>query len=61
VNKLPNFSIMVMRVILGVVFAVFLTRFFYGRVEPVWVVGLAIFLVGMSYVTEFFRNRKRDK
>jgi len=61
VNKLPNFSIMVMRVILGVVFAFFLTRFFYGRVEPMWVAGVAIFLVGMSYVTEYFRNRKRDK
>jgi hypothetical protein len=52
---------MVMRVILGVVFAVFLIRFFYGRVEVAWVVALAIFLVGMSYFTEYFRNRKRDK
>jgi uncharacterized membrane protein YoaK (UPF0700 family) len=52
---------MIIRVILGVVFAFFLTRFFYGRVEPMWVVGLAIFLVGMSYVSEYFRNRKRDK
>jgi len=25
------------------------------------VAGLAIFLVGMSYVTEFLRNRKHDK
>ena len=58
---MANFNIMVMRVILGVVFAVFLTRFFYGRVDLVWVVGLAIFLVGMSYVTEFFRKRKRNK
>ena len=58
---MPNLTIMVMRIILGVVFAVFLTRFFYGRVEPVWVAGLAIFLVGMSYVSEYFRNRKRDK
>ncbi len=56
-----NFSIMIMRVILGVFFAVMLTRFFYGRVDPVWVAGLAIFLVGMSYVTEYFRKRKRDK
>ena len=54
-------SILIMRVLLGVFFAVMLTRFFYGRVEPMWVAGLAIFLVGMSYVTEFFRNRKRDK
>ena len=58
---MKNLSIMTMRVILGIFFAVMLTRFFYGRVEPVWVVGLVIFLVGMSYVTEFFRNRKRDK
>ena len=56
-----NLNIMAMRVILGVVFAVVLTRMFYGRVELGWVVGLAIFLVGMSYVTEYFRNRKRDK
>lgn len=56
-----NFSIMIMRVILGVFFAVMLTRFFYGRVDLVWVAGLAIFLVGMSYVTEYFRKRKRDK
>ena len=56
-----NFSIMIMRVILGLFFAVFLTRFFFGRVEPVYVVGLAIFLAGMSYVTEYFRNRKRNK
>ena len=52
---------MIVRVILGVVFAVVITRFFFGRFEPVWVVGLAIFLVGMSYVTEYFRNRKRNR
>jgi len=58
---LKNLNILIMRVILGVFFAVLLTRFFYGRVEPVYVVGLAIFLGGMSYVTEYFRNRKRNK
>jgi len=52
---------MVMRVILGVFFAVMLTRFFYGSVNPAWVAGLAVFLIGMSYVTEFFRNRKHNK
>lgn len=58
---MKNFNIIIMRVILGVFFAVMLTRFFYGRIEPLWVVALAIFLVGMSYVTEFFRTRKRNK
>ena len=56
-----NISIMIVRIILAVVFAVVITRFFFGRFEPMWVVGLAIFLAGMSYVTEYFRNRKRDR
>ncbi|MEK6194762.1 MAG: hypothetical protein N2F24_11120 [Deltaproteobacteria bacterium] len=60
-KPLINYTIIIMRVILGVFFAVMLARFFYGRIEPMWVVGLAIFLVGMSYVTEYFRNRKRNK
>ena len=50
-----------MRAILGLFFAVMLTRFFYGKVDPYWVAGLAIFMVGMSYVTEYFRNRKRNR
>jgi len=58
---LKNFNIIIMRVILGAFFAVILTRFFFGRVEPVYVVGLAIFMFGMSYVTEYFRSRKRNK
>jgi hypothetical protein len=40
---------------------VFLTRFFYGKVEITYVAGLGIFLVGMAYVLEYFRTRKSDK
>jgi hypothetical protein len=50
-----------MRTVLSVCFAVFLTRFFYGRVEPLYVAGLAIFLMGMSYVTEYYRSKKQKK
>jgi hypothetical protein len=50
-----------MRVILGGFFAVILTRLFYGKVEPLYIAGLAVFLAGMSYVTEYFRNKKRKK
>jgi hypothetical protein len=41
-----------MRVILGGFFAVILTRFFYGKVAPLYIAGLAIFLISMSYVAE---------
>ena len=54
-----KFHIFVIRAVLGVVFAVLMTRFFYGKeVDIIYVVGLAIFLVGMAYVLEYFRNRK---
>jgi len=56
-----RFNIFIMRAVLSVCFAVFLIRFFYGRVEPLYVAGLAIFLMGMSYVTEYYRSKKRNK
>jgi len=56
-NKFHTFII---RAVFGAVFAVFLTRFFYGRVDIIYVAGLGIFLVGMAYVMEYFRKRKSD-
>lgn len=52
-------SIFVIRAILGAAFAVLLSRFFYPRANIVYVIALGIFLVGMSYVMEYFRNKKK--
>jgi hypothetical protein len=43
---------------LGLMFAVFLVRFFYGEVAPIYVAGLAIFLVGFAYVLDYWRKKK---
>ncbi len=56
-NKLHIF---VVRAVFGAVFAVIITRFFYGKVNIFYVASLGIFLVGMAYVMEYFRNRKSD-
>jgi hypothetical protein len=48
----------VIRAILGIFFAVIITRFFYGRVEPLYIAGLAILMVGLAYFAEFLRHRK---
>jgi hypothetical protein len=32
---------------------------FFGKTDPVLIGGLTIFLVGMAYVTEYIRNRKK--
>ncbi len=58
---MKQFNLFIMRAILGAFFAVIITRFFYGRVEPLYVAGLAIFLISMSYVTEYFRNKRKKE
>jgi len=55
-----RFNIFIMRAVLSAFFAVVLTRFFYGRIEIVYVIGLAIFFMGMAYVSEYFRNRPKS-
>jgi hypothetical protein len=55
---LTRFYVFVIRAMLGLMFAVFLVRFFYGEVAPIYVAGLAIFLVGFAYVLEYWRKKK---
>ena len=53
-----SFHVFIIRAILGVVFAVITTRMFYGRVDPLYMAGLAVILVGLAYFTEYLRRRK---
>jgi len=51
-------NIFIIRAVFGAAFAVILTRMFYGKVEIIYVAGLAVFLVGMAYVLEYFRKKR---
>jgi uncharacterized membrane protein HdeD (DUF308 family) len=53
-----GFYVFVMRAILGVVFAVVLSRTFYPGTDLAYVAGLAIILVGLAYFAEYLRKRK---
>ena len=53
------FQIFVIRAIVGLAFAALVTRMFYGRINPIYVVGLAIILVGLAYFAEYLRQRKK--
>jgi len=55
-----GYSIFIIRAILGVAFSVVISRVFFNEIQIINVAGLSIFLVGMAYVVEFFRNRKKD-
>lgn len=54
---MPRYQVFVIRAIVGLGIAVVMSRFFFQRIDAISVGGLTIFLVGMSYVTEWFRNR----
>jgi len=58
--SVTQFNIFIIRAVIGAVVAVVLTRMFYGKVEIVYVAGLAVFLVGMAYVMEYFRKKRSD-
>ena len=53
-----DFNIFIIRAILGVVFAVVLTRLFYPETSIVYVIALAVFLIGMAYFFEYLRKNK---
>ncbi|MCK4468898.1 MAG: hypothetical protein KAU60_11145 [Desulfobacterales bacterium] len=55
-----QFHIFVIRAILGLIFAVILTRFFYAQTDVFYVSGLTIFLVGIAYLLDYIRSRKRE-
>jgi hypothetical protein len=52
------FQIFAIRAIIGLVAAFFLTRMFYGRINPIYIAGLAIILVGLAYFSEYLRKRR---
>ncbi|MBI9083337.1 MAG: hypothetical protein JEZ11_07030 [Desulfobacterales bacterium] len=54
-----GFQIFVIRAIVGLAIAALLSRFFFQAINPVSVGLLAVFLVGMSYVSQYFRNRRK--
>lgn len=58
---MTQFYIFFIRAVFGAVIAVLLTRMFFGKVETVYVAGLAVFLVGMAYVMEYFRKKREKK
>jgi len=56
---MTRFYIFVIRVILGGLFAVLLMRFFFPKASVPWIIALGALLVGLAYLSEGFRNRKR--
>jgi hypothetical protein len=53
-----HYIIFAVRILLGIFFAVLLSRFFFPDAGILSVAGMGVFLVGLAYIFEYFRNRK---
>jgi hypothetical protein len=58
---MDKFQVFIIRAVLGAVFAVILSRFFYPDANIAYVAGLGFILVGLAYFTEYLRNRKKNQ
>ncbi len=54
-------QIFIIRAVMGAVFGVILSRFFYPNAPIVFIVGLCVVLVGLAYLTEYLRQRSKRK
>ena len=55
---MTQFQIFIIRAVVGGVFAVVLTKIFRPDAGAPAMTGLAVILVGLAYVFEFFRKKK---
>jgi hypothetical protein len=53
-----SFILFFIRAVLGLAFAVLITRIFKGSIQLDYVAGLAAVLVGIAYLFEWLRKRK---
>jgi uncharacterized membrane protein HdeD (DUF308 family) len=56
-----NWQIFIIRAIMGVVFGVILSRFFYPNAPLIFIILLCIILVGLAYLTQYLRQRKKER
>ena len=54
-------NVFIIRAIMGVVFGILLSKFFYPQAPLLFIVGLCAALVVLAYVTEYLRQRSKEK
>jgi len=54
------FEIFVIRALLSGMFATLISRFFFKDLQVIKVLGLAVLMLGLSYVLEYLRRRNRE-
>jgi uncharacterized membrane protein HdeD (DUF308 family) len=56
-----NWQIFIIRAIMGVVFGVILSKWFYPNAPLIFIILLCVILVGLAYLTQYLRQRKKER
>jgi F0F1-type ATP synthase assembly protein I len=56
-----NWQIFIIRAIMGVVFGVILSKFFYPNAPLIFIILLCMVLVGLAYLTQYLRQRNKER
>jgi hypothetical protein len=56
-----NPQVFIIRAVMGVIFGIVLSRFFYPNAPLIFIIGLCIILVGLAYLSEYLRGRKKKE
>jgi ABC-type Mn2+/Zn2+ transport system permease subunit len=54
-------TVFIIRAVMGVIFGFILSRFFYPKAPPAFIIGLCIALVGLAYLSQYLRRRSKAK
>lgn len=58
---MTGWQIFIIRAIMGAVFGVILSRFFYPDAPRLFIISLCIILVGLAYLTQYLRQRNKER
>ena len=56
-----NYQTLIIRVLLGIVFGYMLSRWFYPNAPLIFIIGLVMVLVGLAYLSEYLKNRRKQQ
>ena len=54
-------QVLIIRVVLGIVFGVLITRALYPKAPIIFTIGLCAVLVALAYLSEYLRRKKKGK
>lgn len=54
-------NVLIIRIIMGILFGIFLSKVFYPNAPIIFIIGLCAALIALAYLTNYLRDRSKAK